>query len=213
MLPVAVQVAINTAAVRRALGLRTYGVHVSTNVIERTIEVFRASKVRWTLVGAQAVNCFTVPRVSKDFNFIVEGSRFNGVLNALRKEFGDLEEVDIGGATRLDAISVDLIASNSHPLFKEALRISMPVRGAEGWKTPDPETLIVLKFMAATSSWRRPEKRAQDTVDLRNIYTSIGRDGLDIDRMLELSKRVYPGANKELRGMLRRIDRGDPIEV
>jgi hypothetical protein len=73
--------------------------------------------------------------------------------------------------------------------------------------------LIPLKFLSAVSPWRGRDRRAQDTVDLVRLYRSVGRDGLDLEGVTELASLVYPGAEKELLEILRRVDDGESISI
>ena len=130
------------------------------------------------------------------------------MVRRLAKEFGELGETDIGAAIQLEAIDVDLIRSNNHPLFQAALR---QVRTVVDWKVPRTEVLIVLEFLAAVSPHRAPRRRRQDVTDLGNVYEDHRGD---IDRAaIELSRLVYPGAERELGELLDKIDRGEPIAI
>lgn len=178
--------------------------------IARVIRVFENCGAKWALVGAYAVGLLTEPRATVDFDFIVESRKLKSVVSALEEEFGRLDAEDIGAAIRLRAIDVDLIRSNNHALFREALDRAQ-LSGE--WRIPPPEVIIALKFLAAVSPWRNRDKRSQDIADLRTIYHAVGPEELDADTMTELAALVYPGAEREFEDMLARIDRGDPIQV
>lgn len=178
--------------------------------IVRVIRAFEASNAKWALVGAHAVGLLTEPRATVDFDFIVEGRRLSAVLARLKGEFGDLDALDIGAAVRLRAIDVDLIRSDNHALFREALERTSIVGD---WRIPPPEAIIALKFLSAVSPWRNRDKRAQDIVDLRTVYHAVGSEALDRAVMVELAGLVYPGAERELEDILERIDRGEPIPI
>jgi hypothetical protein len=173
------------------------------------IEVFEAKQAGWALVGAHAIGPITEPRATADFDFIIEGAKLRGVVRELTNKFGELGENDIGAAIQPKEIDVDLIRSTNHPLFQEALT---QLRTIGAWKVPRTEVLVVLKFLAAVSPWRNPDKRGQDVTDLRRVYRTAG-DELDRAMMIELAKLVYPGAEREFRELLDKIDRGDPISI
>ena len=177
--------------------------------IARVIEVFEAKLAGWALVGAHAIGLVTEPRATADFDFIVEGAKLGSVVRELTNKFGELDENDIGAAIQLKAIDVDLIRSTNHPLFREALK---ELRTIGTWKVPRTEVLIALKFLAAVSPWRNADKRMQDMADLRRVYRTAG-DELDRDLMIELAKLVYPGAEREFRALLDKIDCGEPISI
>lgn len=173
------------------------------------IEVFESCQARWALVGAHAIGLLTEPRATADFDFIVEASKLRAVIEGLTKEFGALDENDIGAAIQLKAIDVDLIRSGNHPLFQAALRES---RSVGTWKVPRTEVIIVLKFLSAISPWRDQNKRRQDVSDLGWVYQAAGGE-LDRAAMVELSTLVYPGAEREFTELLGKIDRGEPIAM
>jgi hypothetical protein len=178
--------------------------------IARVVQIFQQVNVRWALVGAHAVGLLTEPRATADFDFIIDDRKLKAVLAALERAFGELDLAEIGAAVRLRAIDVDLIRSTNHPLFKEALDRT---RKVNDWMTPEPEVLLVLKFLAAVNPWRASDRRAQDVVDLRSIYRAVGRDDLDVPLMRKLAGLVYPGAEREYDALLERIDRGEPIQI
>jgi hypothetical protein len=178
--------------------------------IARVVQIFQHVNVRWALVGAHAVGLLTEPRATADFDFIIDDRKLKAVLAALERAFGELDLDDIGAAVRLRAIDVDLIRSTNHPLFKEA---QDRTRKVNDWMTPEPEVLLVLKFLAAVNPWRASDRRAQDVVDLRSIYRAVGRDDLDVPLMRKLAGLVYPGAEREYDALLERIDRGEPIQI
>jgi hypothetical protein len=177
--------------------------------IARVVEVFEACHARWALVGAHAIGLLTEPRATADFDFIVDGRKLGGVVRGLKKAFGELDETDIGAAIQLKAIDVDLIRSSNHPLFQAALR---ELRAIGTWKVPRTEVLLVLKFLAAVSPFRNRAKRTHDVGDIMLVCRAAGGT-LDRAHMIELSKLVYPGAEREFADLLGKIDRDEPIAI
>ncbi len=178
--------------------------------IARVVTVFQQVGSRWALVGAHAIGTLAEPRATSDFDFVVEGSKLRAITQALEQEFGDLDGVDLGPALRLRALDVDLIRSTTHALFQEALTLVRPVAD---WNVPVPEVLVVLKFLAAVSPWRGRAKRMQDVVDLTVLVTAVGSDTLDEALLERLAAQVYPGGEEELKALLGRIERGEPITI
>jgi hypothetical protein len=177
--------------------------------ITRVVEIFEAHGGRWALVGAHAVGLLTEPRATAGFDFIIEGAKLQAILSDLTLAFGPLGEHDIGAAMQLRAIDVDLIRSTNHPLFMESLA---QVRTIGEWKVPRTEALVVLKFLAAVNPWRARNKRALDIADITSICMAVGA-ALDRELAIDLSRLVYPGAEREFRELLDKIDRGDPIAI
>lgn len=213
-MPENVRASLRILATHRALFDRTrtsgWGISMTEADVARVIRVFDDCGANWVLVGAYAVGLLTEPRATVDFDFIVEARKLRSVVSALGQEFGPLDAEDIGAAIRLRAIDVDLIRSNNHALFREAMDRA---RLSGEWRIPPPEVIVALKFLSAVSPWRNRDKRSQDIADLRAVYHAVGPEELDAGTMSELAALVYPGAERELEDMLARIDRGDPIEI
>jgi hypothetical protein len=213
-IPDAIRRSMRILATHRALfgrsGASERGVRtMSETDIGRVVEVFELCRARWALVGAHAIGLLTEPRATADFDFIVEGSKLAAVIRKLSSVFGDLGELDIGAAIQLKAIDIDLIRSTSHPLFQAALQ---DARTVGTWKVPRTEVIMVLKFLAAVSPVRNRRKRIQDVSDMSYVYEVAGSD-LDRDRMIELSRLVYPGADREFCELLDKLDRNEPISI
>lgn len=211
-IPAAIRRSMQILATHRALfGTRGRARATMSELdISRVVAVFRSNRTAWALVGAHAIGLLTEPRATADFDFIVESYKLDAILRDLTDIFGDLEVRDIGAAVQLTAIDIDLIRSTNHPLFVEALR---QVQVIGEWRVPRPEVLIALKFLASLSLQRDPEKRAQDTLDLRRVYRAAGAQALDREEIIRLGGLAYPGAERELRTLLDKIDRGEPLAI
>jgi len=209
-IPAAVQHSLEILRLDAALFRRKELPAVMEETFKRVVAVFDRLQARWVLVGAHAVGALTEPRATVDIDFIVEEAKLRQVLDALERELGKLEVVDMGPALRLQGLDVDLIRSTTHPLFEEALRHT---RNLEGWRIPRPEVLIVLKFLAAVSPWRGLAKKTYDLGDLRALYHAVGKDQLDAELMQRLAARVYPGAERGFEDLIAKIERGEPISI
>jgi hypothetical protein len=179
------------------------------DVLRRIIAVFERAQSPWALVGAQAVNLYVRPRATVDLDFVVETRKLTSIVKLAEEEFGELRTHDVGAALRLLDISVDLIRSDNHALFRAALDLA---REEQGLRVPPAELIVVLKFMSAVSPWRDPADRRQDAADLIRIYRTVGA-GFDRDAALGHAKRAFPGAGKELAEVFDRIDRGEDIAL
>src|SRR5436309_1689872 len=133
---------------------------------------------------------------------LVDARKLRVLLDAVRAEFGEIETVDLGVALRIANLSVDLIRSDNHALFRLALDLA---EEREGVRIPPPELLVVLKFLAAVSPWCNVADRKQDEADLLRLVQARGED-LDRAAALGYAQRAYPGAERELAALLERID-------
>lgn len=196
------------------LGFQNALARQKRNYVEETfrrfIGVLDRVGTRWALVGAHAVNVFSGrPRATVDVDFVVDARRLQAILEAVRAEFGELDTVDLGAALRITNLSVDLIRSDNHPLFRLALELA---EDREGIRIPPPELLLVLKFLAAVSPWRNVADRKQDVADLIRLVQTLGED-LDRQTAEAYARQAYPGAERELAAALERIDRGEDISL
>lgn len=211
-MPESIRRSIQILATHRALfGARGKArARLNEQDISRVIAVFEANGAAWVLVGAHAVGILTEPRATTDFKFIVETRKLDGILRDLAGAFGELDAREIGAAIELTAIDIDLIRSTNHALFQEALR---EVRTLGDWKLPRTEVLIALKFLAAISPWRDRVRKTRDISDLTALYLAGGSASLDREEAIRLGGLAYPGAERELRDLFDRIDRGDPLLI
>jgi len=187
------------------------GVHrlVTEAEVIRVVEVLEALQIRWALIGGQAMNLLVEPRITSDFDFVIESGHLDAVLRELTAAFGQLDEVHTGTVTRLSSLCVDLIASSVHPSLQAALDRQ---RVIEQWNVPHTEVLVVLRFMSSMSSWRDSRKRRQDVAD---IVAICEQPGINLDRaaMLGLARSVNPGAVRALENLLDAIERDEPISI
>jgi hypothetical protein len=208
-IPETVRRSMKILATHRALfgSRRTMGRTLSELEISRVVSVFESNRAAWALVGAHAVNLLTEPRSTADFDFVVESGKLDAILRDLGEAFGDLQARNLEGVIRLSAIDVDLIPSDSHSLSDEALR---QVRMVSEWKVPRTEVLIALKFLVANRR-RDRDQRAYDLI--HGICHRVGADQLDREEIIRLGGLAYPGAERELRALLDKIDRGEPLSI
>jgi hypothetical protein len=201
------------AILRRSPGAHSFwaqGADVVEDAAGRVVAAFDEVGARWCLVGAHAVGVYVEPRATVGFDFVFDDRKERKLLAALERAFGQLAVIDIDAALRLPAIDVDLIRASSNELFSAALEDTV-VRGR--WRVPSIEVLLALKFLSATSRFRRRERRIRDAADLASVYRTVDSDSLDREKLMRLAAKVFPGAERELADWLERIDRGEPIAV
>jgi len=213
-IPDGIRRSMQILATHRALFGRvstTSGVHrlVTEAEVIRVVEVFEALRVGWALIGGHAMNLLIEPRITADFDFVIERAQVGAVVRELAAAFRQLDEGHMGDATRLTSINVDLIASSVHPLLQAALDRQ---RVIEQWNVPHTEVLVVLRLLSSVSSWRDPRKRRQDVAD---IVAICEQPGINLDRaaMLGLARSVNAGAERTLENLLDAIERDEPISI
>lgn len=179
------------------------------DILQRAIAAIDRAGADWVLVGAEAVNLYARPRATADVDLIIGAGRLAHVLRELRAEFQSPEEIDISAAVRIPSLNLDLIRSNSHPLFRIALERAV-ARGS--MRIPPPEVVIALKFLSSISPWRAEDDRKQDSLDWIRVYRNQAPQ-LDRTEMIRLSGLAYPGAEREFQALLDKIDRGEELRI
>lgn len=179
------------------------------NNLRRTIAALERAGASWVVVGAEALNIYVRPRATEDVDIVVAGGRFAYVLEEMRKEFENPQEVDISAAVRFPGIGIDLVRSTTHALFRIALERAVtkgPLR------VPPPEVLLALKFLSCISPWRADVDRKQDALDLIRLYQTVAPH-LDRAEATRLAGLAYPGAEREFTALLEKIDRGEEVKI
>jgi hypothetical protein len=179
------------------------------DVYRKVIAALDRAGVRWALIGAHALNVYLRPRATDDIDLVIDARRLDEALAAIVAELGEVTTDDIGAAVRVLDPPIDLIRSDNHTLFHTALDEAVDRQGV---RVPTPELLVALKFLAATSPWRRAADRGQDTADLVRLYQDLGSK-LDLETTLRHAASVYPGAETELAEMFKRVDRGEKVSI
>ncbi len=178
--------------------------------LAKIIAAFEAAGARWCLIGAHAVNLYTEPRATADFDFVFDDRKERKVLAALVDAFGALESVDVDAAVRLPGLNVDLVRASTNELFRAALTHATE---RDGWRVPPIEVLLALKYLSATSGFRARARKAQDATDLMRLYESVDEGALDRALLRELTSKIYPGAADDFDALLDKIERGEPITI
>ena len=96
------------------------------------------------------------------------------------------------------------------PMTASALNETQTVAS---WRIPVPEVLVVLTYLSSVSPWRGLDRRRQDVLDLIRLYKASDPGRLDRERMIQLAREVFPGADREFKALLDRVDRDEPITI
>jgi hypothetical protein len=187
------------------------------NLPEKALEFLNRleeASVDWVLVGAAAVNLYRrEPRATLDIDVVVRKKHIGKVRRILKAICTDVRdtEVHLHGTLSPEPmrLDVDVIKSQSHALFEEALGRKVLV---EGVKVPILEALLSLKYLSAVSPFRSREDRGQDVIDFMKSYKE-NRERIDRKLLVDLASRAHERAPKEFPEFLDAVENDRPITV
>lgn len=119
------------------------------------------------LVGAEAINLYRKsPRATVDVDIVVRSKHIPKARRVLKETCQSVQDTEVHLKASLSPppleLTVDVIRSQSHPLFEEALDRQLRV---EGVRVPRLEALLALKFLSAVSPRRPRADKLQDVAD------------------------------------------------
>ena len=170
--------------------------------------------VDWVLVGAEAVNLYRKsPRATVDVDIVVRSKHIPRAQKILKETCLEIEDTEVHLKGTLSPpplqLTVDVIKSQSHPLFDEALDRQVLV---EGVRVPRLEALLALKFLSAASPWRSKEDKHQDVADFIKAFKD-NRPSIDRPLLLSLGSRAHASAGEEFAGFLDAVENDKPITI
>ena len=183
--------------------------------VHKILARFDKAGIRWMLVGAGAVNHYSgKPRTSQDVDFLVDGPQLPQAVAIVRSVLGpraaqDVYETHVTLQAARSPLIIDLIRSDQHPLFQEALRRP---RKRNGVRIPTVEALLALKYLSAISPYRALADKRQDILDFARILeTNRGR--VDVPRVIELGALAHDRARADLARLIDDVEHGRPITI
>jgi hypothetical protein len=182
--------------------------------VQRLFDGLDREGVDWVLVGAQAVNLYIQrPRATIDVDIVVRQKHLRKAKKVLKEACGEVEESEVHFRGKLSPapalLEVDLINSDSHPLFEMALDRKIPI---DGVPVPGIEALLALKYLSAVSPWRKEDDKHQDVTDfIRGFRDNRAR----IDRviLMDLASRAPRDAGADFEKFLHAVENGLPITI
>ena len=172
------------------------------------------AEVDWVLVGAEAINLYLKsPRATVDVDLVVRKKDLRKAKKILKETCVEVKDSEVHLTGLLSPpplrLNVDLIKSQSHGLFEEALDRKLDM---EGVKAPPVEILLALKYLSASSPSRRRDDKMQDLVDFLRAYRD-NRSRIDRALLIDLASRAYRNARKDFEKFLDDVDHDRPITV
>lgn len=178
------------------------------------INRFEEADVDWVLVGAEAVNLYRKrPRATVDVDFVVRKKDLRMAKKILKETCSEVKDSEVHLTGLLSKapvrLTVDVIKSQSHELFTEALDRKLDV---EGMKVPPIEVLLALKYFSAVSPWRQRGDKYQDVADFVHAYED-NRAAVNRGLLTDLASRAYKNARKDFEKFLDDVDHDRPVAV
>jgi hypothetical protein len=184
---------------------------------ERVADLFQrldAEKIDWAMVGAEGINLYLLrPRATVDVDIVVRQKHLRKVKKVVQQLCGQLEdtEVHIKAVLSLDPnrLELDVIKSQSHPLFEAALDHKVLV---EGVPVPRIEALLALKYLSAVSPWRKEADKHMDVSDFIHAFND-NKARLDRSLLVDLASRAHRNARGEFKAFLAAVEAGRPLTI
>lgn len=143
--------------------------------------ILREKNIPYMIVGAHALGEVTKePRATKDVDVVVREEDFDKVIDLITKFFvGTHAEgnriKNEAGDTLIDVLT------DKHIIYKTAM--------STGDRIPNPEMILVMKYISSNSPLRRKDKKLQDKADFYNVASRID---VDEEKVLSLLKQADP---------------------
>ena len=172
------------------------------------------AEVDWVLVGAEGLNLYLErPRATVDVDIVVRQKDLRKAKKILKETCLEVKDSEVHLKGLLSAppirLEVDVIKSQCHRLFKEALDRKLLV---EGVKAPPVEVLLALKYFSAVSPWRPRGDKYQDVADFIHAYRD-NQSRLDRALLVDLASLAHKNARKEFEKYLDDVDHDRPVSV
>ena len=205
-------------ALRRSSALvrtfyRMYGRGRTGMTPEEIIPILNKAGVKFVLMGTHGIGGWrSAPRATEDVDFLVQQKDHQKAVEAVRKNFPELKEVDTPVVTRF------LDPSNKQPLIDlmkpeyEVLKAAFKntVKAGKSHRVPDLEMALASKFAAMVSPNRKYSKKLLDGGDFADIVET-NMTAIDRTKLLKLAELVYKGGGKEILELIKDVEAGRPI--
>jgi len=181
------------------------------------LDLFRRldrEEIEWVLVGAEGINLYLKrPRATVDVDIVVRKKHLAKARKILKDVGTGLNDAEVRMKATLsgepNSLEVDVIKSQSHPLFERALDSRVLL---DGVPTPSVEALLALKFLSAVSPWRLEEDKHQDVSDFIRCFKD-NKDQIDRAALVQLASLAHKNAAKEFPAFLEAVENDRPIAI
>lgn len=139
-----------------------------TNLLERVLDLLRATRARFCVIGGVAVNAYVEPVVTLDVDLVIAAGDRESVERALSTEFA-LERFP--HSVNVSAPDSDLrLQIQTDPRYASFVGRA-EVRSVMGLELPVAriEDLLQGKIWAIQDPWRRASKRQKDLADIARL--------------------------------------------
>jgi hypothetical protein len=184
---------------------------------EKVIDVLNAAGVRFLLAGAHGIaGWMNEARTTQDVDVLVATRHLRAAVQALRTAFPRLTVSDTPVVTRFTEpttgkVVLDVMKPNQ-PLHRVAMRFTRRIETRQRvYHVPSLEFALAMKFAAMVSPFRAADKKYIDAADFMRIVSA--NSDIDLDKLAQLGRRVYPGGGKEIVEMVRRVRAGERLEL
>lgn len=144
-------------------------------------QLLTSNNIPHMIVGAHALGEITSePRATQDVDVVVRDVDYKKTIETIIDEYPYLKPDGNRIKDQRGNVLVDVL-TDAHPIYKIAMDM--------GGRTPDPEMVLVMKFLSGVSPLRRKDKKLQDKADFFNVVDKID---VDEERVLDLLKKADP---------------------
>jgi hypothetical protein len=181
---------------------------------ENVLATLEQAAISCVLMGAHGINVYRdEPRASQDVDVLVTKREVRKAVRVLEETFPYLEIKEnsvvacfINPVTQKGVIDVMKPTTQGiQMVFRNTVRVG------DGYRIPDLEMAIVLKFMAILSPGRRVDKRVLDIADFTNMVLT-NRHAMDMGKARRLAGRARTGGAARIDEMIADVDAGRVIQ-
>jgi len=158
------------------------------NLLESLIQLLNEHKVKYCVIGGQAVNAYVEPLVSLDLDLVIAASDLERIKPLLTAQFGvEALPHSLNVTTLNSQLRVQIQTDTRYLDFpdraerREVLGVELPVASLDD--------LLQGKIWAASDPERRPTKRQKDILDIARL----------IEKYPRLRERVPADVLKQIR--------------
>ena len=157
------------------------------NLLESLIQLLNEHKVKYCVIGGQAVNAYVEPLVSLDLDLVIAASDLERIKPLLTAQFGvEALPHSLNVTTLNSQLRVQIQTDTRYLDFpdraerREVLGVELPVASLDD--------LLQGKIWAASDPERRPTKRQKDILDIARLIEKYPRlrEGVPADVLKQI---------------------------